>query len=383
MVSVDIQQIIAGGETLHTEFKSARAHPDALAAAIVSFLNTEGGVLLLGVEDDGTVTGVSDPDAARQRVDQILAHNVTPRATAYIESVQHAGQTLLKVNVPQGLDRPYYTQRGQCFVRTNTGKRLASREEIRRLYLTVRAYYYDESAVAGTGLDDVDFQAFDDFLNLAYGYPPDETRTPQERTRLLRNLKAMRGDELTIAGLLFFGRRPQDYLPTARVDFARFAGASAGEVILDRKELGGRLPQQLEGVEQLLRLHLRNAGVIHGFEPEARYEMPLEMPREAIINALVHRDYSLAAPIRIFMFDDRLEVRSPGRLPNGVTVDNIRAGIHVERNPIILSLMAKLGLMTRLGTGILRMLRLAAEVGLREPGLVETEAEFVVTLYRP
>jgi ATP-dependent DNA helicase RecG len=297
--------------------------------------------------------------------------------------VEYAGQTLLKISVPRGLDRPYHTQRGQCFVRTNAGKRLASREEMRRMYLAVRAFYYDEVAVMDTNLDDVDVQTFDDFLSLAYGYPADEIRTVAERARLLRNLKAMRGDELTVAGLLFFGRRPQDYLPTARVDFARFAGTSAGETILDRKELTGRLPQQLEGIEEVLRLHLRNAGVIRGFEPEARYEMPLEMPREALINALVHRDYSLAAPIRVLMFDDRLEVHSPGRLPNGVTVDNIRAGIHVERNPIILSLMAKLGLMTRLGTGILRILRLAGEAGLPEPGLVESESEFVVTLYRP
>jgi predicted HTH transcriptional regulator len=125
MTTEEIRQIIAGGETLHAEFKSATVHPDALAAALVSFLNTEGGVLLLGVEDDG-----------------------------------------------------------------------------------------DESAVMETGLDDVDLHTFDDFLSLAYGYPADETRTAAERARLLRNLKAMRGDELTVAGLLFFGRRPQDYLPT-------------------------------------------------------------------------------------------------------------------------------------------------------------------------
>jgi ATP-dependent DNA helicase RecG len=99
-------------------------------------------------------------------------------------------------------------------------------------------------------------------------------------------------------------------------------------MILDRKELTGRLSQQLEGIEELLRLHLRNSGLTRDFEPEARYEMPLEMPREALINALVQRDYSLAAPIRVLMFDDRLEVHSPGRLPNGVTVENIRAGIH-------------------------------------------------------
>lgn len=378
----ELQPIITHGETLHTEFKSAKVHPDALSATIVSFLNTAGGVVLLGVEDDKTISGINDVDATCQRVDQILAHNITPRATAYIEVVTYAEQTLLKITVPTGFDRPYHTQRGQCFIRVNAGKRLASREEIRRMYLAVRAFYYDESTLLDTRLADVDIQMFDDFLNLAYGYPQDETRTMEERTRLLGNLKAMHGHELTVAGLLFFGSRPQEYLPTARVDFARFAGTFAGETILDRKTLLGRLSQQLEGMEEILRLHLKNKGIIHHFEPEAHYEMPLEILRETFVNALVHRDYSLAAPIRILMFDDRLEVHSPGKLPNGVTVENIRVGIHVERNPIILSLMAKLGFITRLGTGILRILRLASQAGLPAPDLVESDSEFVVTLYR-
>jgi ATP-dependent DNA helicase RecG len=382
MTPEQLQQIITKAETLHTEFKSARVHPDALAAALVSFLNSAGGVLLLGVEDDRTITGIDDIDAACQRVEQILANNITPQATAHIEAEEYAGKTLLKITVPKGLDRPYHTQRGQCFVRVNAGKRLASREEIRRMYLAIRAFYYDESTLLDTGLSDIDIQAFDDFLNLAYGYPKDETRTAAERSRLLNNLKAMHGEALTVAGLLFFGYRPQEHLPTARMDFARFAGTTAGEVILDHKTLNGQLSQQLFGMEDLLRLHMSNKGNIREFEPETRYEMPLEMLREALVNALVHRDYSLSAPIRVLMFDDRLEVHSPGGLPNSVTVENIRAGIHVERNPIILSLMAKLGLMTRLGTGILRILRLASEANLPAPDLVENETEFVVTLYR-
>jgi len=383
MIQKELQELINKGETLHTEFKSAKVHPDALAATLVSFLNSAGGVLLLGVEDDGSITGIKDVDSSCQRVEQILANNVMPPATSSIEAVTYSvGQTLLKITIPKGLDRPYHTQRGQCFIRVNAGKRLASREEIRRMYMAVRAFYYDESTLLDTKLALVDLPAFDDFLNLAYGYPKDQSRTVPERKSLLNNLKAMQGEALTVAGLLFFGERPQNHLPTARVDFARFAGTSVGEVILDSKTLNGRLSQQLFGMEDLLRLHLSNKGIIRNFEPETRYEMPLEMLREALVNALVHRDYSLSAPIRVLMFDDRLEIHSPGNLPNTVTVENIKAGIHVERNPIILSFMAKLGLMTRLGTGILRILNLAEETQLPTPDFIEYESEFVVTLYR-
>lgn len=382
MLVQDIQQFIAAGETMRSEFKSARVHPDALAAACVSFLNTEGGVILVGVEDDGTVSGVENVDAAAQRIDQILTNNITPRATAYIEPLAYKEQRLLKIIVPRGLDRPYQTRQGQCFIRMNAGKRLASREEIRRMYLAVRSFYYDETTVIETGFDDLNLDVFDEFLNAVYGYARDESRTDVEYLRFLRNLKVMQGAEVTVAGMLLFAKQPQTSLPTARIDFARIDGTSIGETFLDHKTITGRLPQQLEGIEELLRLYLRKTGNIQGFDPETRYEMPLEILREAIVNALVHRDYSLSSAIRLLMFDDRLEVSSPGRLPNGVTIDNIRAGIHVERNPIILSLMAKLGFMTRLGTGILRIFRLAQEAGLPEPDLTERDSEFVVTIYR-
>ena len=131
MSADEIARVVEDGETMYAEFKSAAARPESLATAFISFLNAEGGVLWLGIEDDGTVSGVADVDAARQRVDQVLANNVTPRATAFVEQVEVEGKRLLKITLPRGLDRPYYTQRGQCYVRQNPGKRLASREENR------------------------------------------------------------------------------------------------------------------------------------------------------------------------------------------------------------------------------------------------------------
>ena len=250
------------------------------------------------------------------------------------------------------------------------------------MYMAVRSFFFDESVLSGTGLSDVDKPILNAFLAAAYGVAEETDRPDEELERLLRNLKCMAGEELTVAGALLFGRQLQRMLPTARMEFARFEGEIAGETILDRKTVEGRLPQQLDQIESLLRLHLRDAGVIRGFEPEVQTELPPEMLRESVTNALVHRDYSISAPVRVMLFEDRLEIHSPGQLPNGVTVENVRAGIHVERNPIILSLMSKLGLMTRLGTGIVRIFRLAAEKGLPEPKLEERGAEFVVTLYR-
>ena len=215
---------------MYAEFKSAAARPECLDTALISFLNTEGGVLWLGIEDDGSILGVTDVDGARQRVDQILANNITPRATALIEQVEIGVTRLLKITLSRGLDRPYYTQRGQCYVRQNSGKRLASREEIRRMYMAVRSFFFDESVLSGAGLADVDLPVFGTFLAAAYGVSEDTDRPDEELARLLRNLKCMAGEELTVAGALLFGRQPQRMLPTARIEFACFEGVVAGEV---------------------------------------------------------------------------------------------------------------------------------------------------------
>ena len=124
MSTDEIAQAVQGGETMYAEFKSAAARPESLATAFISFLNTEGGVLWLGIEDDGTVTGVADVDGARQRVDQILANNVTPRATAFIEQVEVGGKPLLKITLPRGVDRPLLHAAGSVLCSPECGEAL-------------------------------------------------------------------------------------------------------------------------------------------------------------------------------------------------------------------------------------------------------------------
>ena len=287
MTSEEIAQVVENGETMYAESSRSRRVRRAWLRAFISFLNTEGGVLWLGIEDYGTVKGVADVDAARQRVNQILANKVTPRATAFVEQVEVGEKLLLKIAVPRGVDRPYYTQRGSvlCAPERRGASSIARRDS--PYVMAVRAFYYDETALTGTGLTEVELAVFDAFLTAAYGLTEDTDRPDEELARLLRNLKCMAGDELTVAGALLFGHQPQRMLPTAACgNSLTLQETAAGETILDRKTIDGRLPQQLEQVESLLRLHLRNAGVIRGFEPEVQTELPLEMLREALTNAL-------------------------------------------------------------------------------------------------
>lgn len=160
------------------------------------------------------------------------------------------------------------------------------------------------------------------------------------------------------------------------------AGDDIGGDFIDRKDLAGGLFDLVAQAETFLNLYLPTGHEIVGFEPEKRAEIPPAALREAVINALVHRDYTIAGPTRIFVLADRVEVRSPGRPPNSVDAEAMRAGVHVTRNPHIYSRVADAQLATRAGTGIRRIARLLREDGGRELGIRISEAEVALILPR-
>ncbi len=139
----------------------------------------------------------------------------------------------------------------------------------------------------------------------------------------------------------------------------------------------------VEEAARFLRIHLTERHEIRGFEPEVECEIPEVALREALVNALAHRDYTVPAPVRLFVFDNRVEIRTPGQLPNTVTIEAMRlGGAHVVRNPTIYTLFARLGLVTGIGSGVYRMIQVVREAIGRDPELVSSPSEFVVVLPR-
>lgn len=181
---------------------------------------------------------------------------------------------------------------------------------------------------------------------------------------------------------MLFGRAPQAELESSRVVVGALDGGDIGGDFVDRKDLSGGLFEIVDQVEVFLRLHLRTGHRIVGFEPEKREEIPLAALREAVVNALVHRDYTIPGPTRVFVLSDRVEVRSPGRPPNSVDADAMRAGIHVTRNPHIYSRVADAQLATRAGTGIRRIARLLREANGTSLGITISDIEVALLLPR-
>jgi ATP-dependent DNA helicase RecG len=374
---VELQNRIARGEDLHTDFKERFDSDRELAKDFVCFANTDGGQLIFGIAKNKRIVGVDDADWLCAKVDDIAFQHCEPPLTVVQEVVEADGKKIVVANIPKGDQRPYRTKSGQYYIRTTSGCRQASQSELLRLFQATEILYYDETPLPRLELTDLDLNAVELFL--------EETGQGDlgvDIERLLRNWRLLSGDHPTIAGVILFGRRPQQHLPSAQINAFRFPGTESSVDPLDAKELTGRLFDVIDQAQRFLRLHLPVPHEIRGFEPEARPELPEEALREAIVNAVAHRDYTVHGPIRLFVFDDRIEIHTPGRAPNTVDEAAMRAGIHVVRNPHIYARLSDAGLVTRAGSGIRRMSRLVREATGRDIGLDLRDFEVLLTLPR-
>jgi len=390
----ELQERITRWEDLHTEFKEWPVHPDDLAASLVAFANSEGGQLILGVAKNRSISGIADADKVMRDVDNIALNNCEPPMTVHQEIVystptkrpargkSKAAKTTRKhpvivVNVRRGQMRPYRSNRGIYYTRTSSGRHQASREELLRLFQAAESMYYDETPLPRLSVADLDLNALDYYLDTT-----GQGELKEDRERLLENWGLLLNGYPTIAGMVLFGRQVQRHLPFAQINAARFLGSDSSTNPFDRKDLTGQLLDVIEQAERFLYLHLPIPHEIRGFEPEPKPELPKEALREAIVNAVAHRDYTVHGPIRLFIFDDRVEIHTPGKPPNTVNEAAMRAGIHVVRNPRIYARLSDAGLVTRAGTGIRRIIRLVREATGREVEIVIRDFEVVLTIPR-
>jgi ATP-dependent DNA helicase RecG len=373
----ELRERILRWEDPHTDFKTKIDSKEELAKDLVCFANSDGGQVVVGVAKDRTIAGVEDPDALMLLVDDVAFNRCRPPVTVVPEVVRVDDREVVVLNIAKGDQRPYSTGSGHYYVRAGARCRQASREELLRLFQASQALFYDELALRALDLTDLDMDGVSRHLA---DLDLDESDDP---TRLLRNWRLYDGQHPTVAGVVLFGRHPQAAFEASKMVVGAIAGDDIGNDFNDRTDLRGGLFALVEQAEAFLQLHLRTVHEIGGFEPERRPEIPVAALREAVVNALVHRDYSIPGPTRIFVLSDRVEVRSPGRPPNTVDADAMRAGIHVTRNPHIYSRVAEAELATRAGTGIRRIARLLREHNGTELGITISDAEVVLSLPRP
>ena len=380
----ELWERIARGEDERTEFKREPDHPDKVAAEIVALANSaQGGWILFGVDDDGRVAGVSDPAALERDLTNICRQNCIPPLLPEVELVPIGERNVLLLKI-DGPDRPYRTNRGVYYVRVGATRRQATQQELIRIFQLRGALHYDETPVLSTTLDDLDLAYFGRYYERQFKERLDETGVPLPT--LLQNMRLAAGvgetTYLTLAGLLLFGHHPQRHLRYTRLTVVRFAGPEpAEEAIRDHRDLEGKTEEVIEGAIAFLQANTRITATMSGLRREDHPQYALPVLREAVVNSVAHRDYSIAGrQIRLFVFDDRVEVHSPGRLPNTITLETIRYGVHYERNPRLCAVLSHLGYMREIGTGIPKMIRLTRQLAGREPEFTLRGEEFIVTI---
>ena len=387
MDRLELYELIAGGEDSYTEFKRDTSQRSDFAWDMVALANTEGGQILVGVDDNGAIVGVGNPQQTEEAIVNIARNNCLPPLVPLIDRVDTDRGMVFVVTVPRRDGPPLENNSGQCYIRVGSTKRLASPQERARLLQSAGLVNYDETPAPRTGISDIELEAFASYYQRIYERPLEDSDVPLPR--MLENMRFLVNDldsipRLSLAGLLLFAKAPQDFVQYARIAAVRWTGREAGEAIIDRQEIGGRLPEQIERAEAFI---LRNTQLTTRIERAQQtdvYQYPRPAIREAVVNAVAHRDYSLVgAHILLYIFDDRIEIRSPGALPNGVTLQNIRTHYSKPRNETIARVLFNLGYVNTLGSGIPRMIRLMREHSGREPDLEVLGQQFLVRLWAP
>ena len=404
MNRTELEELVRNGENSVVEFKRDDVQNYDLAKELVAFLNLAGGTVLLGVEDNGRISGTT-----RDRLDEWVAElcrvKISPPIVPLLVWVRDAepDRHVLAVTVTLGPDKPYarvHDGRSTYFIRVGSTSREASREEMQRMFQASGRLQYGLKPVSGTGLDAFDLRRFRDYFTRVLRGPSPADEDRREWTTLLRNVELMTesaGQEVaTIDGLLLFGKTTHRFLPQSGIRALCYPGTVPDYATRADEDLRGAMVPlgaadgtivEVGLVERAWDFVRRNTTPTAHLEDGRRidrWEYPEGVVREAVVNALVHRDYSIAGTdILLAIYADRLELVSPGRLPNTVTVEGIKSGMRYARNQTLVNVMRDYGYVDARGMGVRnKIIPGMREHNETEPDLIAEESRFTVRLWK-
>lgn len=377
----DIQNIVSCGENSRVQFKEEWTSSKQIAAELIAFANSKGGELYIGIEDKtGEITGLSyeEIQTISREIGNIANEQIRPALYVQTETLTAEDKQILVVHIDEGRNKPYKDLQGTIWVKQGADKRrVTENSEILRLFQDAGAYYPDQHAVLRTGMNDLDERLIDAYIQKKSATV--DATLPKEQ--LLRNMQIT--DEngcLTMGGLLFFGKNPQMYMPSMVIKAVAFYGNSIGGTqYRDSKDFSGTIPQMYEQGLAFLKNNLHAVQSGQNFNTLGILEIPQIALEELLQNALVHRDYLTPAPIRLLIFDNRVEIINPCHLGRGMSVETILRGATYQCNPLLAKFCEEMMIYRGLGSGIRRAL---AEFPELEITYREDCGDFIVTLQR-
>lgn len=382
MNKAELLEILKNGESSTIEFKTEDVHAVSLTEEIVAFTNMGGGKILIGVDDSGQIKGCERQDLEEFLVN-VCRKNIKPSLIPMIEKVGIDGKWIYILSIPVG-DTPHATSRGIYYIRLGSTKQIPTQQELLRLFQKKNILQLDETPVLKAGIQSIDLGKVNRYLaRLGQGGMDieDDLLIVNDLVNLSVLIEIEKEHYPTLAGLLAFGKNPQKYFPSYTITCGAYRGRDFLSDTIREKSLSGSLDEIIEDAISFLKFCIHQD---HSLEENLRrkdeYQYPIEALREGIVNAVCHRDYTITgSAIRIFFFEDRIEIRSPGGLPNTLTLESMIFR-QFTRNQAIASFLSGYGYMEKRGKGILRMIRLCEEKQIIcERMLTPDKSEFVVT----
>ena len=403
----DILKQIKAGEVSGVQFKERILDKYDIACELVAFSNSHGGKLVVGIKDKtGEINALSysEVQETTNLLSDIASENVVPSILIKIDTVEVEDGNLVIATVKEGLNKPYHDNKGIVWVKNGADKRkVFDNAELAEMMTDCGSFAPDEAGVRDATVNDLDATTIKQFLGNRFervlekkGLTGDAFNEASldaicsaiakghDCEKILRNLRFIRPDgTLTVAAMLLFGKYTQRWMPMMTAKCICFAGNSVGSKVFRDKvndaDMEGNLLHQYDTIMDFFTRNLHNVQVGDEFNSIGKLEIPYTSLVEFTVNSLVHRSLNMKAPVRIFIFDNRVEIHSPGALPNGLTIDDIKAGTSMPRNMFLFNNAIYLLPYTGVGSGITRALDEDINVTFMNNDKAQ---EFVITAWR-
>jgi ATP-dependent DNA helicase RecG len=381
METTELLEIIARDEDGQHQFKAQINNQDQLASELIAFCNSGGGQIFVGVNNDGTITGLTreDVSSTNKILSTVATDKVRPAINVKTQNIELPNGLVMVITIADGMSKPYMTKGGVIWVKNGADKRKAtSREEMQRMYQSASLIHGDEIPINGMTISDLDHDYFSKFFEKEYGEKLEEQEVGL--AQLLENMNLMKNRDFNISGALLFAKKPQFKLPVFLIKAVCYPGIDIhADAYLESRDIDGKLADIFQKTLGFILGNLKRPQGEQNVNSEGEYEIPRIALEEILANALIHRDYFVSAPIRVFMFDNRVEIISPGHLPNNLTIENIKKGNSNIRNPILVSFATKILPYRGLGNGVRRALKHYAEITFESD---RDGNQFIVTFQR-
>lgn len=377
----DVEELIKLGESVRVEFKEMLPRKTDLARAISSFANSEGGTLLIGVNDPGKVIGTQYSEELNRIITDVASSSCEPPVRVKIDSLEIDGKTVISVSVPKCEE--LCSAGGRFFIRVGSTIRRLTPREIRKLMFEKGMVDFDEIPVDGATLDDIDEERVRWFLRKARAERNYDVDPDTEMKEVLERLNLLEEGKLTTAAVLMFGKDPQVRILQSKIRCARFKGTDGMDYI-DMKVLKGTIPELREDAIKFIMQHTRHAVFFDANRRYDRWEYPFRALEEALSNALAHRDYFSKADIQLSIYDNRIEIWNPGELPGPLTLADLkRKHKSIPRNKLLAGTLFLIGYIEEWGRGTNRIVEECLRHDLPEPEFQLLSGGLEVTICGP